>query len=241
MPLPATATKTFRLRSSLTPSGNTDEENVAIVDMVPVRVAFTTAWAKGTLMYMLPRLSRAMLSGRLGGDMVRTRVIPSLACAAGENVTASTPANNIARRKRRLTLMNLPPLFSPTYRRIDGRSIDARSGAIHVRSRRWLCPCPRAGQRSRKARELERRSELIQIERDVRLETIVVVEPGQERGAERVARADRIDHLHLWRFDFDFEAAGGRICTLRSKRNDDQAGARRQGLLGCGCVSQVRV
>jgi len=27
----------------------------------------------------------------------------------------------------------------------------------------------------------------------------VVVQPGQERGAERVARADRIDDFHLWR------------------------------------------
>src|SRR5882762_481191 len=59
-------------------------------------------------MKMLPRLSRAMLSGRFGGDVVRTRVSPSLAWAAGDKATARTPANSAATRKRRLTLMSDP-------------------------------------------------------------------------------------------------------------------------------------
>ncbi len=42
MPLPATATKTFRFWSSLTPSGNVDAGKVPIVEIVPERVAFNT-------------------------------------------------------------------------------------------------------------------------------------------------------------------------------------------------------
>src|SRR5712692_7055313 len=109
IPLPATATKIFRLWSSRTPSGNVEIGNVARVVMVPDGVDFTTEWAKGSPMYMLPRLSRAMLSGRLGGDILRTRVSPSLACAEDDMATTSTPANNAARRKRRLIFM-LDPL-----------------------------------------------------------------------------------------------------------------------------------
>src|SRR5713101_8713673 len=58
---------------------------------------------------MLPRLSRAMLSGKLGGDMVRTRVSPSLACAADDEATTKKQANNVARRRWRLTFMLQPP------------------------------------------------------------------------------------------------------------------------------------
>src|SRR2546425_2029845 len=104
--------ETFRLWSNLTPSGNVEEGKVPIVEIVPERVAINTECAKGAPMNMLPRLSRAMLSGRFGGDMVRTRVSPSLACAAGDKATRNTPANNVAKRRRRLTLILRPP-FSP--------------------------------------------------------------------------------------------------------------------------------
>src|SRR4029077_17864099 len=95
-----TAMKTLPSASSLTPSGIPG--TVATGDRLPPGANFATSPAKGKLRYVVPVRSMAMLSGRLGNAVVRTRTGVSLASAVVDRKANTPTATTAPKRKRRL-------------------------------------------------------------------------------------------------------------------------------------------
>src|ERR1700694_28016 len=114
------------------------------------------------------------------------------------------------------------------------RNIDAfgsRAGAADdLLAPRRLSSGPGARERRRQASELERGLELAWTEAEVCGECVVIVEPGEKCGAERVAGADGVHDIDRGRGNSHEHTLAHAECTLRAERHHDQTSTRSKDL-----------
>src|SRR5216683_1795018 len=123
--------------------------------------------------------------------------------------------------------MNTPAFTSGGRRRTPqprGPGDDSsRFPSRHLRLPRWVGARPRACEGGGQTSEFEGSLHLFFLEVEIRLDRIVVVQPGQERGTERVAGPDRVDDHNFHRVNGYVEATVGGERSLRPERHHDQA------------------